>query len=130
MTKLKVKVTVYKQQLCIETVDLKNTDDDFVPCGDGRIGCVLINTKNKLGLSEEAVVWLRNLKKSCDDIGDVDTFITGNGKGCFSSLGGMFSIKGDGATGSRTHDIDAIPYITITNDTPATAMRVIEDLKE
>ena len=43
MTKLKVKVTVYKQQLCIETVDLKNTDDDFVPCGDGRIGCVLIN---------------------------------------------------------------------------------------
>jgi len=127
---LKVKVTVYKNQLCIETVEPKKEDDDFVPAGDGRIGCVLINTEDKLGLSEEAVEFLRKTKQSRDDIGDVDTWKTNDGKGCFAWIGGMFSIKGDQAEGSRKHDVDAIPYVTIPNDTPDGAKVIIDTTGE
>lgn len=126
MTMLKVKGTVYKGQLCIETVNPKEKDKDFIPAGGSKIGCVLINTEKKLGLSKEAVEFLRGVKIVGDDIGDVDTFTSDKGDGVFAWLGGMFSIKGDWAVGSRTHNIDAIKFETIPNDTPDAAKKAVD----
>lgn len=123
---LKVKETVYKGQLCIETVNPEEKDKDFIPAGNGKIGCVLVNTDKKLCLSKEVVEFLRNTKCSRDDIGDVDTFITDKDQWVFAWLGGMFSIKGDWAEGSRTHNIDAIKFETILNDTPDAAKEAVD----
>lgn len=126
-TELRVKVTVYQDLLCIETVQPVDDDKNFVPAGNGRIGCVIMDTEGRLGLSEEALEWLRKVSKSGDDIGDVDAWIAGNGKGVFSWLGGMFCIKPlNGISGSSTYDIDAIPHVTIPNDVPEGAKASID----
>jgi len=124
---LKVQLTVYKDILCIETLNPEEKMEDFVPAGDGRIGCVLIGTENRLGISEEAMEWLKKVPTSHDDIGDVDAWKTNDGRQCFSWLGGVLSIKGEGCTGSSKYNVNDIPHIQIPNDAPEGVKQAIDD---
>ena len=126
---LLVLVTVYKEILCIETLPKAEHDDSFIPAGNGKIGCILIDTKGKLGISAEAKTWLDKVPRSGDDIGDVDAFKSKKG-GCFGWLGGVFVLKDltTNMSGSRNYDIDAIDFEAIPNDTPKEAKEVIDTM--
>ena len=125
MDEIRVKITLYKEILCIETIK-PDEDKYFVPVGNGRIGCVLIGTDKRLGISKEALEWLKEIPKSHDDIGDVDCWISVRGW-CFGWLGGLCSIKNKGITGSRSYTIESLPHITVDNDVPEEAIGFIND---
>jgi len=121
----KVEVTVHKDILVITTNDEVECEG-WVPAGDGKIGCVLIDTKGKLGISEEALAWLKSVEKSCDAIGDVDAWKSDDGP-CFSWLGGPNSLKQRGCTGSRGYNTSCLEYDIIPNQVPEEAVKVIEE---
>jgi len=124
MNELKVKVTAYKQNLIIETIDEKE-DKNFIPVGGSRMGCVLIETDKYLGMSEEAFKLLKTLKKSSDDIGDVTAWKVNDDRDCFGWIGGLKRIVNmTTAEGDRDGIID-IKHVTIENDVPQEAQDVI-----
>jgi hypothetical protein len=126
MNELKVKVTAYKQNIIIETIDRKE-DKNFVPFGGSRFGCVLIETDKYLGMSEEAFKLLKTLKKSHDDIGDVTTWKTNDNKDCFAWIGNLKKIVNmEKAEGDKDGIID-IKHVTIENDVPPEAQKLIDD---
>ncbi len=124
MNELKVKVTSYEDYVIIEPLQFEEEKDIFYPVGNGKVGSVLIGTDKYLGMSKEAVKNLKKVKKSLDDIGDIQTFKSDKGD-CFSWLGGicgLFNVTK--AEGDRDGIID-IAHITIPNDVPEGAMKAI-----
>lgn len=121
---MKVKVTEYKNCVVIETLKPEK-DDDFIPIGPGKVGSVLINTGKHLGISKEALTFMRGLKISRDAIGEVDAWITDDGRSCFGWLGGLKRIVGPEAELPKTgfQDID---YIEIPNEPPGDAKKAID----
>ena len=67
---LKVLVTEYNGNLIIETLNCNEFDEDFVPAGQGRIGCSLSNNE-RLGISEKALELIKTFKRVGDAIGDL-----------------------------------------------------------
>jgi len=125
MPDLKVKVTSYKDYIIIEPQQLKR-DENLIPPGSGRIGTVLMDTKKYLGMSKEAVKNLKRIKKSHDDVGDISTWNSYDGVGCFAWIGGMyglFNVKK--ASGDKNGIID-IDHVEIPNDIPEKALEAIE----
>ena len=130
--KIKVRLTVYCDRLCIETQEPFFEETDYWhPINDARIGCVLENTKERLGASQEAIEWLRAVKRSGDAIGDVDWSRTKNGA-AFSWMGGVKHIASPGAEGSRTFEVMPDECVIIPNDVPEGAKDFIdfESVKE
>lgn len=122
---IKVKVTEYKGMLIIETLKPEK-DKDFITIKEsGRIGNVLVNTGKHLGISAEALVFMKNLKISGDDIGEVDAWKTKNGKSCFGWLGPISRVIGPAAELSNTgfQDID---FVEIPNETIEAARKAID----
>jgi hypothetical protein len=123
---LKVKVTAYEQNLIIEVIDGKE-DKNFIPIGEGRIGCVLIETDTCLGMSKEAFELLKTIKKSHDDIGDVTAWKTDDDKNCFGWLGGFKKIINMEKAEGDSSGIADIKHVTIENDVPQEAIDVINN---
>lgn len=129
---MKVMITAYKEHLVFTTTDEKC--DDFLPAGEGRIGCLLHNpTERLLGISSEAMELLGRIPKSNDDIGDVDCFMSGE-EWNFGWLGGELTTKpvGEGhqLSGSKTWDIEMVkrmPHAEIPNDVPEGAREAIDE---
>ena len=128
MENLKVKATEYKGILVFETLrPEEGQTEDFVPAGDGRIGCVLVDS-TKLGVSPEAMELLKQVRRSGDDLGDPDVFKSGN-KVVFGWLGGVFAIKHpDHCEGSSTYDANLLERVcqTIENEPPQGAKEAID----
>ena len=121
---MKVKVTEYKNVLIIETLEPEK-DKDFIPVTEpGHIGNVLKNTKKHLGISEEALKFIKGLKSSGDDIGEIDLWKTENGKSCFGWMGPLSRLVGPEAKLSNTgfQDID---FIESPNKPPTGAKKAI-----
>ena len=113
---MKVKVTELNGQVIIETL-IKEKDADFIPVTEqGKIGSVMINTGKHLGMSKEALSFIKKLKVTGDDIGDVDGFIAGDNKHVFGWLGSLNRAVGPDATlpNNGFQDID---FIEIPNET-------------
>lgn len=118
---LKVKVYAYKDYIIAETVDPEKRDGDFVPAGDGNIGCVLMNL-DRLGVSEEARALLKNIKRGSDGIGDF-TWDTNS----FSWVGGMTKIQHfSKAISSRHHKLTTA--VTIENAPSQESINEVENL--
>lgn len=128
MDNLKVKVTSHGDYVIIEPLQFEEEKDIFYPCGNGRVGNVLIGTEKHLGMSEEAVELLKKIKKSHDDIGDVQTWKSDNKGDCFGWIGGIFGLFNvTKAEGDRDGIID-IAHVTIPNDVPEEAIEAINKL--
>lgn len=126
---VKVRLTVHRDVLVIETVSPGETNyPGWTPIGPGKIGCVIANTKIALGASEEALAWLRGVKKSRDDIGDVDWFACADGTKAFGWLGGVYSIKDRKTEGSRSYEVFPDDCVRITNNTPAEAKAAVDNM--
>lgn len=126
---VKVRLTVYRDVLVIETVSPEETNyPGWVPIGPGTIGCVITNTKVSLGASEEALTWLQGVGKSRDDIGDLDWFPCGDGTKAFGWIGGVYSMKGRACEGSRSYEVFPDDCVRIANDPPIEATRVVDTM--
>jgi len=126
MENLKTKVTAHKGIIVIETKD-PAADNDFIPAGGSRIGCVLINTKDRLGISGEALELLKKIPRSGDDIGEVDTFTSNKRGDVFTWLGPVCRLVDPvGASGSQTYDIGNIEFNIIPNEVPEKAAAAID----
>ncbi len=96
----------------------QEADEHWVPAGGSKIGCVLIGTDTRLGMSKEAVELLKTGIKSNDAIGDISIF-EATGKGwCFSWLGGVDSIKPAHEFEYCREGYSDIPHVTIPNTLP------------
>ena len=124
---VKVKLTEYKDRLVIETVDPEKEDyPGWTPIGPGRFGCVLAGSKTGLGASEEALAWLRGVKRGRDAIGDIDWFACNDDRKAFAWFGGFFRIVGRDAEGSRSYAVFADDCVSIPNDVPEGARDAID----
>lgn len=127
-----VSVHTYKGYLVISgPIDLEHKD--WVPAGDGRIGCVLLQSGKHLEISEEALAVLRKVRRTHDAIGDVDWFGSDNDGLVFSWLGGPRTLKGIGdiesgkLTGSRDFQVPGPEhYILVENNPPQAACEAID----
>lgn len=120
---LKVKVTAYKENIIIETIDSDEYDNDFSPNKTGNIGCTLTNPK-RLGISKEALSLLKQIKRCRDAIGD---FMWDSNS--FSWIGNPLSIKDLKSVGDRSFQIQNT-FIEIENIVPQEAIDEIENDKE
>ena len=125
MDKIRVKVTSYKDNLIIETIK-PDEDKNFVPVGNGRLGCVLIDTKELLGMSEEAVKLMKTLPRNNDAIGDVSTWKTTEGQHCFAWFGNLKRLVDVKKCESDRDGIIDIDHITIPNEPPKEAIEAID----
>ncbi len=122
---MKVHITAYKGALCIETQEPIVKDETFVPAGGGNFGCVLMDTKTNLGVSQEALVLLRRVRKNRDSMGDVMWWPVGD-KFCFGWMGGPLALKVPGRiTGDRDYAVREGAYTLIQNDVPEGAQQAI-----
>jgi hypothetical protein len=122
---IKTRILGHKGWIVVDTADLTQ-DEDFIPAGGSRIGCVLANTKERLGISDEALELLKKIPKSHDDIGDVDCFKSGD-KWIFGWLGpARRLISTVGTSGSSSYDINALEFKRIPNDVPVEAKNAVE----
>lgn len=120
---VKVHITKYENYLIIKTIKPEK-DENFIPAGGNKIGCVLIDTKKHLGMSDEAFNLMKEIKKSGDDIGDFDTWETDKGQ-CVGWLGGTHRLVDVSKCESSNKGIIDIEYISIPNNVPPEALEAI-----
>lgn len=121
---MKVKITEYRGMVVIETLK-PEADKNFVPVGPGKVGSVLMNTGKHLGISKEALAFMKRLPKSSDDIGEVDAWSTAD-KDCFAWLGALERPVGKNAELSNTGWTN-IAYIDISNETSEHIVKKIDE---
>lgn len=125
---IKVKVTSHENFLVIETVNPQK-DKNFEPVGGSKIGSVLMDTGEFLGMSDEAFELMKTVKSGGDDIGDIDTFETDTRGQCFAWMGPLKRLVNvNEAECSRTGIID-LKYIPIENKIPLEAFEAITKMK-
>ena len=84
------------------------------PTKPGQIGFVC--DASKLTMNEDAKKLLSTIKKSRDDIGDVDMFVADDGIPVFSWLGGpMQVINPAKAEGSSSYDLKVLDLIPVVS---------------
>ena len=127
--KLKVKLTVHRDVLVIETISPEEEDyPGWTPIGPGKIGCVIANTRKALGVSEEALEWLRGVQRSNDAIGDVDWWACNDGTKAFAWLGGVYSVKSRNSEGSRMYEVFPDDCVRIPNTPPQEARDAVDKM--
>ena len=122
---LKAKVTAHGDYIIIEPLQFEK-DESFIPVGNGQVGTTIINTAEFLGMSEEAVANLKRIKKSGDDIGDISTWKSGE-KGCFAWIGGLYGLFDVTKVSGDNEGIIDIDHVTIPNDVPEEALKIVTE---
>jgi len=125
MDEIRVKVTAYEGNIIIETLK-PDEDDHFAPVGGTRFGSVLMDTKNILGMSKEAVELLKTIPRGTDCIGDVSTWKTTNGNCCFSWFGHLNRIVSIKDCVSDRDGIINVEHVTIENEPPKEAIEALQ----
>lgn len=101
-----VSVYAYKGKLIFAPSSTKRTRD-FVPTEytDKRsnLGCVVVDSKKHLRISNEALKLLRKIKRNHDDSGDVDWWMCDDGTAAFSWFGAIFRVM-DPTTAEASRD--------------------------
>lgn len=122
-----VRLTVYKDCLVITGPPPEFQDPDWVPILPGKIGCTLLDTGRHLGVSEEALAWLRNVKPSTEEVGHLMWWWGGRAsRYIFAWLGKPRCVKRPGADGNAGWIVPAGGYVVIPNDVPEVACLVID----
>ncbi len=137
--KIKARVVAYKGRIVIVP---KEPEKDITnkgpriwwPTGGSNrniLGCVLGNSKEMLGISEEAVELLRKVKRGYDAIGDLDWWKCSDGNYAFSWWGPIYRIVNtELAEAARGFQVHEGQYLKIINQVPTAAKKVIDAYKE
>ena len=126
---MKIKISAYKNSIIVEAIDapLKDKAPNWYPIGPGKIGCVLVDTKKFLEVSEEALTLMEKVKRCSDDIGDIDWFKSDKGDAVFCWLGNFKAIFDcREIVGSRTYSVFRDQCIIVPNNPPAGAIEAID----
>lgn len=121
-----VRLTVYKDCLVITGPPPEFRHPDWVPIVPGKIGCTLVDTARHLGVSEEALAWLRDVKPSAQPVGHLMWWRRAGGGYLFAWLGKARAIKRPGADGNAGWFIPEDGFVVIPNDVPEVACQVID----
>jgi hypothetical protein len=70
----------------------KSVGNGWYPTGGDRIGCVLLDTKRQLGVSEEALSLMRRIPRNRDSFGDISWWACDDGTHAFSWLGAIHKV--------------------------------------
>jgi len=130
-TKPLIRVLSYKGILVIDTPEeYWSGTKFFIPNGGSKIGCLVRDTKNHLGISKEAVTLLQKIRRSGDDIGDVMWFRADDGECIFGWLGPAIRlVNPDKAEGDSTYEVRDGQYVEVPNDNiPEGAETVIDQM--
>ena len=134
---MKVKIVAYKSHLVVVPTNPEQgigKTDGWYPTGDGRLGCVVTDTKNRLGVSEEAFDLMKTIKRNHDAIGDISWWECDDGTHAFAYFGSIHRvINPESAEGDR--DFRVTPSLRnacaiIPNDVPEEAKVLLDSLKE
>lgn len=120
---IKVRVSAYNGNVIVDTVDADVFDSDFVPAGEGRIGCSL-NNNARLGISLEALEIIKTYKRVGDVIGD----LMGD-KDSFTWIGPVRQILRPESVVCRTFDIPK-EYVIIDNSVPEELCELLDGKSE
>lgn len=123
---LLVRVTVYKKKLVIEGPDAKCTDPDWWPNSHSAIGCMVTNTRKRLGVSAEAVAFMKNVQqhhRTEDYTGDLGWW-DNHGVYRFGWLGGRIEYKNEDVEAHVDFSVPDGEYVSIPNDVP----QLVKDL--
>jgi len=89
--KCKVVIMAYKKHIIIKSLQ-NYGDEKFILSKPGEIDCVLIDTKETLKMSVEALKLIKNMKISYDGISDLAVWKSEQGKSCIGWLGHRYQI--------------------------------------
>lgn len=124
----KVDVTAYRDFLVITTHDPHVVTEAWTPDHLGGIGQVLLDTRDNLGVSDEALILIRSIKSINRRSGDLDWWRYKDAdRYGFAWMGGCFRVFH--AIGIRTgisHEVPTGHHIVIANEVPESARAVID----
>jgi hypothetical protein len=132
---MKVRVVAYKGKIVIVPLEPeKGTDDGWFPAGQGRVGCVLLDTKKQLGVSEEAFALMRGIQRNHDAIGDISWWEADDGTQVFGWFGSIHRVI-DPKTAEAARDCHVTNrlrghFTVIPNEVPEAAKLVIDQNPE
>lgn len=125
---IRVVFLLHRDALFTVVRDPDGEDKTWIPVGPTRIGSILINTKEHLGCSEEALEFLSKVRRGRDAIGDVDWFecyADGQTQGpcteaAFSWFGNIHRVFYlESAEASRNHRARRSQCTVVPNEPPA-----------
>jgi hypothetical protein len=128
---IKAKVVAYKGYLIFTCLADKSEENVCTLSVDNpdNIGQAIHNTKYHLGISKQAVRLLEQVKRSGDDLGEIDFWKCTDNTWNFSWLGGIKRIvnpNDEECTGSNNYQVpNSSEYISIKNEIPKEAKEVI-----
>jgi hypothetical protein len=130
---MRVRVVAYNGFLIMCPTNVEEKDEEWVPTENGRtMGCVLLDSKKNLGVSDEALELMRQVPVGRDAIGDIDWWAVIDPKGgeekfAFSWFGSIFRIihaeSSESARGFRPRRSHCT---IIPNDVPPEAKALID----
>jgi hypothetical protein len=130
---MKVKIVAYKGYLVLvpnNPADGIGKPEGWYPTGDDRMGCVILDTKSRLGVSEEAFNLMKNIKTNHDDFGDISWWECDDGTWAFSWFGSIHRIinpaTAEGDREFRIINLMKEVCTIIPNDVPEEAKRAID----
>jgi hypothetical protein len=128
---VKVKVVAYNGHIVLIPIEPeKDIGNGWYPTGGTRIGCVLLDTKHSLGVSDEAFELMRQIPAGPDAIGDLSWWACDDGTYAFSWFGAIHRVIDLSGT-ERARDFFVSDKLKqhctmIPNDVPEAAKRIID----
>jgi len=99
----------------------------FFPTGNDNLGCVVINSKEMVKVSKEALSLMRRIRKNRDAIGDIGWWKCDDGKFAFSWFGAIYKVMDPKtAEGDRDFNVHEDQCTIIPNSPP---QEVIDGMK-
>lgn len=120
-----VRVVEFNGKVVIEAQHPEE-NENFAPCGEGKIGCILIDTEDRLGISEEAWEYICRLEVGRDSIGDISMFKSEKGY-CFGWCGGLVRVIDEDSILSKDGVLEHLPIVKIPNVLSAKLQKEWED---
>lgn len=93
--------------------------DRWWPTGGNRMGCVVEDSRRRVGISKEAIDLMRGIKTGRDSIGDIDWHWCVDGTYAFGWWGAIYRIiRPHEDIGARDFKVHPGEYVEVPNDVP------------
>jgi len=123
---LRIKLVTYKNMLIIEIIGPEDVWPDWVVREPDWNGYGLQDTKRYLGVSAEAMEWLKKVPQIQGGGGEIDWFQAEDGTKTFRWIGGLYAVLSRDAMGTQRYAVFAEDCTVVPNDVPYEAKHAID----